>query len=156
MVAPSEYKDRFEMAMRQAGKDARDIAKDLGVSYQAVMKVLAGTTKMLKADNNSVAAKAMGVDADWLATGNGEAARSAAWPFRRLAAQDWLALDDYDRVLVEDAAAAKMRELLAQRRMDPPPTPQNATAADNANSGGRVLTQRQQQSAAVNQKKGAA
>lgn len=38
-----------------------------------------------------------------------------AWPFRRMSAEQWAALDDYDRVLVEEAAAAKLRELVAER-----------------------------------------
>ena len=75
MVHPSEYKDRFETAMRVAGKDVHAMAAILGVSYQAVMKVIAGTTKRLKSDNNSVAALALGVDPDWLATGAGEMVR---------------------------------------------------------------------------------
>lgn len=75
MDTRSDYKDRFEKAMRDSGKDAHAIASDLDVSYQAVMKVLGGTTKMLKASHNSVAALAMRVDTDWLATGNGNPAR---------------------------------------------------------------------------------
>lgn len=38
-----------------------------------------------------------------------------AWPFRRISADEWAALDDYDRVLVEAAAAEKLRELRAER-----------------------------------------
>ena len=70
-----DYGQRFALAMRQAGKSTQQIADGLRLSYQAIAKVLAGTTKMLAADNNARAARMLGVDSDWLATGEGAMTR---------------------------------------------------------------------------------
>lgn len=67
-----EYKDRLALAMKDAGKNESELAGSLKVSYQAIKKVLAGTTNALTAANNSNAAKFLGVDSHWLATGNGQ------------------------------------------------------------------------------------
>lgn len=75
-TAPSEYKDRFADAMKMAGKDAHAIAKDLGVTYQAIKKILNGGTKMPRADHSAKAAIAMNVDHVWLATGAGTARKA--------------------------------------------------------------------------------
>lgn len=48
------------------------LAKELGVSYVAVKKVLDGQTRAFTAENNSRAAAFLGVNPDWLATGEGE------------------------------------------------------------------------------------
>lgn len=50
------------------------LAKELGVSYVAVKKVLDGQTHAFTAENNSRAAAFLGVSPDWLATGEGEMA----------------------------------------------------------------------------------
>lgn len=71
MQNPSDYSIRFAAAMREAGKTPHDMAAALGVSYQAVMKVTKGTSKMLRADHNAVAARFLGVSSEWLATGKG-------------------------------------------------------------------------------------
>jgi transcriptional regulator with XRE-family HTH domain len=75
MTALTEYKDRLEHAMARAGVDVRKVADALGVSYQAVKKIIDGKSKMLTADNNAQAAKFLGVDSDWLATGKGRPER---------------------------------------------------------------------------------
>lgn len=48
------------------------LAKELGVSYVAVKKVLDGQTHAFTAENNSRAAAFLGVSPDWLATGEGD------------------------------------------------------------------------------------
>jgi transcriptional regulator with XRE-family HTH domain len=78
MVAATEYKDRFAEAMRASGKTDKDLMGALGISYQAVMKVLDGSTRQMSAFNNSRAAKVMQVSADWLATGDGEMSAAPA------------------------------------------------------------------------------
>ena len=71
------YTDRLHEAMRHAGLDpalpssARALADALGLSYQAAKKAIDGLTKMLAADNSVTAAKFLGVDSEWLATGTG-------------------------------------------------------------------------------------
>lgn len=71
------YTDRLHEAMRHAGLDpalpgsVHALADALGFSYQAAKKAIDGLTKMLTADNNVTAAKFLGVDSEWLATGLG-------------------------------------------------------------------------------------
>jgi len=67
--------------MKMAGVDEHAMAKALDVSYQAIKKVLLGTSKMLRADNNVRAAQFLRVDSEWLATGQGSPAGGKSWPF---------------------------------------------------------------------------
>lgn len=77
MVEAGAYKDRFAQAMRQAGfnpgvrADQVRLSKALKITPQAVAKILAGTTKMMAADNNVKAAQVLGVSSEWLACGDG-------------------------------------------------------------------------------------
>lgn len=72
------YKDRLAKAMADAKVGVAELAKELGVSYQAVKKVLTGGTKSLSAKNNAKAARFLKVDADWLATGTPPPPKPAA------------------------------------------------------------------------------
>jgi hypothetical protein len=81
MVSQNDYKTRFAEAMKMSGTDEHALAKAVGTSYQAIKKVLLGTTKMMSAENNSVAASFMAVDSDWLATGKGQPRGAKVWPF---------------------------------------------------------------------------
>lgn len=67
-----EYSSRLLAAMDARGIKRTKLAKELGVSYVAVKKVLDGTTRAFTAENNSRAAAFLGVNPDWLATGEGE------------------------------------------------------------------------------------
>ncbi len=58
--------------MDRAGVTRTRLAAELGVSYVAVKKVLDGLTRAFTAENNSRAATFLGVNPDWLATGEGE------------------------------------------------------------------------------------
>ena len=69
MADKTDYCARFQQAMRESGKTEQQIADHLDVSYQAVRKLMTGGTKMLNAANNVKAARFMGVDSEWLATG---------------------------------------------------------------------------------------
>ncbi len=73
-----DYKDRLSEAMKNAGKTTSSLAGDLGLTYQAIDKVLKGNTKELTASNNSKAALLLNVNTDWLATGKGPRNRTAA------------------------------------------------------------------------------
>lgn len=66
-----DYKERLHMAMMRSGKSTQELADRLNISYQAVRKVLIGTTKSFSAKNNDVAAQFLGVPSRWLATGVG-------------------------------------------------------------------------------------
>ena len=70
------YASRLEQALAGANVSIADFARAMGLTYQAVSKVLKGTTKSLTAANNDKAAKLLGVDPGWLATGEGNASTS--------------------------------------------------------------------------------
>jgi phage repressor protein C with HTH and peptisase S24 domain len=66
-----EYRERLKSAMDEAGVSATALASAVGISYQAVKKVLDGLSNAFSAENNSAAAKHLKVSSDWLATGQG-------------------------------------------------------------------------------------
>lgn len=68
----NDYANRLEKAMKLADMSIADLSAALDVSYQAVRKVIRGESKAFSAENNSKAATAMGISADWLATGEGD------------------------------------------------------------------------------------
>lgn len=82
--------------MDTAGADATRLAKALGVSYQAVKRVLDGKSAAFTAPNNSQAARYLGVSTDWLATGEGNP-KGSDWPFPFSRA-------DFERLKEEDRA----------------------------------------------------
>lgn len=63
------YSDRLGHAMEAAGMDVASMAREMGVSYQAVRKAVDGGK--FGTDNNSKAASILKVSSDWLATGKG-------------------------------------------------------------------------------------
>jgi transcriptional regulator with XRE-family HTH domain len=67
-----EYKQRLAHAMTLAGMDRQALAAGLKISVQAVSQALGGKTRALTAENTAKAAMVLGVDAYWLATGEGE------------------------------------------------------------------------------------
>ena len=79
-VPLTSYASRLQQAMRDAGRDPDDtnsigwLAEQLRVSYQAAKKAVDGATKALTAENNVRAARALGVNSEWLATGEGSRA----------------------------------------------------------------------------------
>lgn len=64
-----DYWDRLQAALKHASKSLKDLQEHLGVSYQAMKKVADGKTKALSAENHSRAARFLGVNGHWLATG---------------------------------------------------------------------------------------
>ncbi|MCB4365424.1 hypothetical protein KIH07_16900 [Hydrogenophaga taeniospiralis] len=71
MVDFRDYRDRLNWAMKEVGTTAQRLADHMGVSYQAVKKVMDGKTKAFSAANNDVAAAFLGITSRWLATGKG-------------------------------------------------------------------------------------
>ena len=62
-----EYKDRLAQAMADANVSTRVLAGKLGLSYQAVKKVLDGKSAAFTAQNHDLAATFLGVSSSWLA-----------------------------------------------------------------------------------------
>lgn len=65
----ANYWERLSEAMAHAGVSLKTLQDHLGVSYQAIKKVADGKTKSLTAENNAEAARFLGVNSYWLATG---------------------------------------------------------------------------------------
>lgn len=78
------YSERLISAMREASVDVRQLARHLGVVPNAVKKAMDGKTAALSAPNNSKAARFLGVDSDWLATGQSSRVSQGSWPFKRV------------------------------------------------------------------------
>ena len=66
-----DYKQRLNQAMGET-TSVRQVASALGVSYQAVKKVVDGKSAAFTAENNAKVSKFLRVSPDWLATGLGE------------------------------------------------------------------------------------
>ena len=81
VLGVSKFEDRLEEAMALAGKSAKELATvlisqktgTLGPSVQAVYAALKGRSKSMTAENVARAARFLGVDMFWLATGVGSA-----------------------------------------------------------------------------------
>lgn len=67
----SDYTARLQLAMEEARMSVGAFAKAMGITYQAAKKAADGKTRSLTASNNERAAKLLGVNAGWLATGIG-------------------------------------------------------------------------------------
>lgn len=64
-----DYWERISEAMGHAGVTPKQLQSSLGISYQAMKKLEDGKTKSLSAENNARAARFLGVNSHWLATG---------------------------------------------------------------------------------------
>ncbi len=69
---PSELKDRLAQALARSGKTKIELARYCGVSHPSVTNWFNGRTKELAASNAMKAAAFMGVNVEWLTTGQGE------------------------------------------------------------------------------------
>lgn len=71
-VSPMKtYAERLQHAMSRCGVTTTKLADALGVSYNAVAKVLKGGSNGFSTQNNFKAAEFLKVDPHWLATGDG-------------------------------------------------------------------------------------
>lgn len=75
-----DYAERLKGAMASANVSTQALATGMGLSYQAVKKVLNGTSKAFTALNNVLAARVLNVNPTWLATGEGEQNATNAEP----------------------------------------------------------------------------
>lgn len=109
------YGSRLEQALQLAGRERIELANAIDVSVQAIGQVIAGKTKALTAENSAKAARFLGVDAYWLATGEGSARGQVAtgpamWPFTSITAEQWAALSESQRGRIEGYAEAMLNE----------------------------------------------
>ena len=79
------YGARLAEALQIANMERQELADGIGVSVQAIGQVIAGKTKALTAENSALAARHLGVDQFWLATGMGkpkaQQPATGLWPF---------------------------------------------------------------------------
>jgi transcriptional regulator with XRE-family HTH domain len=64
-----DYGSRLSGAMKEKGVGIADLARELGLTYQAVRKVVRGDSGAFNAKNHVTAARFLGVSPEWLATG---------------------------------------------------------------------------------------
>lgn len=85
-LMPMDYTERLHAAMRLAGMDPlapasiTALAVALGVSYQAVKKLVDGTSKKMDVAHNVKASRFLRVDSEWMATGEGDPRGMRSWP----------------------------------------------------------------------------
>lgn len=131
-----DYWKRLLEAMTHAGVAKAQLQAHLGVSYQAMKKLEDGKTKSLTAENNAKAAKFLGVNAYWLATGEetmlkidaGAAYRMESptppsiqekrasydakiWPFEDVSPQQYQRLDDRQKWKIEGYVLGMLENL---------------------------------------------
>lgn len=110
------YGERLDVALSRSGKDRAQLSQGIGVSVQAIGQVIAGKTKALTAENSARAAKFLGVDHYWLATGEGDIGSSSAnqeWPFVGLSKTEWQSIPKEDQE--EVISLAKMKAARYQK-----------------------------------------
>lgn len=110
-MVESEYKDRLEEAMTDAGVSVQALADHLKISYQAVKKVLGGSSAAFTAANSARTADFLGVDHFWLATGEGKKRPDRAWPFELFMPDEYKLLPQKERVDVENSLAGAIQRL---------------------------------------------
>lgn len=113
-----EYKDRLHAAMKARSCGTQELADAMGISYQAVRKVLLGMSAAFSAPNNAKAAEYLHVQSDWLAAGIGAMTVAdelqpafGTWPFSPDLLPQVLALDDLQRAQVEGAIRAVLAQI---------------------------------------------
>lgn len=74
-----EYSERLKAAMDARSITVSQLSSGMGVSYQAVKRVLEGLSKAFSAANNAKAAAYLEINPDWLATGQGSMSSEAKY-----------------------------------------------------------------------------
>lgn len=97
-----EYTARLNQAMKAAHMSTAELASCLGLTYPAVRKVREGLSGAFNAANNSRAARFLGVNPCWLATGK------PSDEYQRGKEAAWL---EMSRALVRDMGPEAARQL---------------------------------------------
>ena len=122
MKTQTTYTERLYRAMSAAGIKSEELAEAVGVTYHGIRKVLEGKSGSLNALNNARAAKALGIDSDWLATGEGEMMRASnAWPFD-FPREDYASLTPEQKAEIQGAIKVMMLNFVSQRKQIGAPT----------------------------------
>lgn len=104
--------DRLTTAIAAAGISKAELARRVGISAPSVNGWFTGKAKFLRGENLLAAAKALGVDEDWLATGRGQMAREGAAGQHSLSVASAATPSPYVRVQQLDAEAGMGGEMI--------------------------------------------
>lgn len=99
------YGERLDHALLLARKSRSSLGRELKISPQAIGQVILGKTRALTAENSARAARFLGVDHLWLATGEGRpelANVDTLWPFPHISPDIYAQLSDAQRAGIED------------------------------------------------------
>ena len=133
-----DYVERLELALKHAQVTPKDLQVHLGVSYQAMKKLMDGVSKSLSAENHARAARFLGVNSYWLATGEDSmtatsnyeratvdsvrllarekmAEYQSEWPFTLLTPADFKKMNQRQRDLIEAYARGLVDESLKNK-----------------------------------------
>lgn len=123
-----DFSDRLKKALSHAERQPGDLQKHLPVSYQAIKKVLDGSSKSFSAENCAKAARYLGVSIYWLATGEGNMLddqqphavnmvaeriapyKNPQWPFKHVSPQQIAQLDSHQLCRAEGFIQALITE----------------------------------------------
>lgn len=132
-----DYWQRISDALKHANASQKQLQEALGISYQAMKKLEEGKTKSLSAENNARAARFLGVNSHWLATGEDTMLASntpnqrlfqkaasttcltaqepsapplSAWPFLELKPEQYAKLSERQKGIIEGFALALVKE----------------------------------------------
>lgn len=99
------YGKRFREALGDLDQEAKRakfnaLAAAMGVSYTYVSAIYTKGA-LLSARFNSIVARELGVDPDWLATGVGEMRSERTWPFAGITPAEWFAMQQSQRAFAE-------------------------------------------------------
>jgi transcriptional regulator with XRE-family HTH domain len=99
MSQVNDFKGRLQEAMAFAGhaNQRKWLADQIGVTQSALTLLINGQTKNLSAENAARAARALGVDFYWLATGEGEMKADTSSTWRQVALGLATAMDSAER-----------------------------------------------------------
>ena len=117
----SLFGKRLRAAREQAGLTQEQLAQQAGMAQSTLASA---EIKGAGSRKTPQLAAACGVDAHWLATGEGQpyaeagaastAEHLSPWPLERLRESTWRALTERQKALLEDAMMTKLRELQAE------------------------------------------
>lgn len=119
------YGDRLKVALAHTGKDRASLAAAIGVSVQSIGQVMLGDTKALTAENSARAARYLGVDGYWLATGEGQMQTSSGALSPHAQAMGQL----FDKIPTSDPVKwaivyQKVTQIIIEAIQAPPPIPE--------------------------------
>jgi len=116
------YAERLLDAMNAAGLNRRKLALAIGISEQAVGNVInGGANTSFIAKNSAEAAKVLGVEHYWLATGKGPRLAGDSWPFKNVQFSEVAQLTEPERLQLEGAMRLMLSQLWRDRHGGPDP-----------------------------------